>query len=140
MSKFKIYLAGQMTGLTFAEMNGWREEATKLLTSASDKIHIANPCLYYNFEIDPTSFTDYECKVFDLWLVENCDLVLVNLNYPKSIGTAIEMELASRWNKPVIAFGTREDVHPWMKLCVTKWCKTMEEAVEHILIFYVPNK
>lgn len=139
MSKIKVYLCGKMSGLTFEEMNTWRVEATNLLKLHNDDIHMENPCDYYNFELDPSTFTDKECKEFDLWLVKNCDIVLVNLNYPDSIGTAIEMEMASRWNIPVIAFGTRDDVHPWMKLCVTKWCKTMEDAIEHILSFYVPN-
>lgn len=138
MSKFKVYLAGKMSGLTFEEMNSWREKASTLLKENSD-IHTENPCHYYNFEIDPTSFTDKECKEFDLWLVENCNLVLVNLDYPNSIGTAIELHMAHDiWKKPVIAFGTTIN-HPWIELSITKKCKTLEEAVEHILNFYLPN-
>jgi nucleoside 2-deoxyribosyltransferase len=143
MKKIKIYLAGKMSGLTWEQMNGWRVEATlKIKATNQDRYNfcIENPCSYYNFEIDPASFSDYECKCFDLFLVENCDLVLVNLDYPDSIGTAIEMELASRfWNKPIIAFGTRDNIHPWMKLAVTKQCKTMDEAITHMFDFYFPN-
>lgn len=139
MKKFKIYLAGKMSGLTFEEMNLWRVKASMMLKGYSD-VHIENPCHYYNFEFVPTTFTDKECKEFDLWLVKNSDLILVNLDFPNSIGTAIEMELGSRiWNKPVIAFGHLVDIHPWMKEAVTKHCETMEEAIEYIFNFYLPN-
>lgn len=141
MSNFKIYLAGKMSGLTFEEMNSWRAKASVILEGYGEYIHTENPCHYYNFEIDPNSFSDHECKEFDLWLVKNCDLILVNLDFSDSIGTAIEIELASRiWNIPIIAFGTRKDIHPWIKLSITKHCPTMEEAIEHIINFYLPNK
>jgi nucleoside 2-deoxyribosyltransferase len=143
MKKIKIYLCGAMSKLTLEQMNGWRVEAKlKLLAQNKDlySLCIENPVQYYNFELDTASFSDHECKSFHLWLVEHCDIVLVNLDYPDSIGTAIEMELASRfWNKPIIAFGTRENVHPWMKLAVTKQCKTMDEAITHMFDFYFPN-
>lgn len=143
MKKIKIYEAGKMSNLTLEQMNGWRQEAAEKILMKNDgqyNIWIENPVQYYNFEIDPESFSDHECKEFDLWLVQNCDIILVNLDYPNSIGTAIELELASRmWNKPIIAFGARENVHPWMKLAVTKQCKTMDEAITHMFDFYFPN-
>jgi len=140
MNKVKCYLAGKMSGLTWEQMNGWREEATNLFNKKNNNIHLENPCNYYNFEIDPASFSDHECKEFDLWLIKNCDVVLVNLGFSSSIGTAIELELASRfWNKPVIAYGYHDEVHPWMKLSVTKFCNSLEEAIDHILKFYVSN-
>lgn len=143
MKPIKIYLCGKMSGLSFDEMNGWRQEATSIIKDMNNGLYnicIENPCLYYNFEIDQASFSDHECKEFDLWLVKNCDIVLVNLNYPSSIGTAIEMELASRiWNKPIISFGIKNDVHPWMKLATTKNCNTMIEAITHMFEFYFPN-
>jgi len=139
MSKPKIYLAGKMSGLTMEEMNSWRLRASMLLEGYVG-VHTENPCHYYNFEIDPSSFSDKECKEFDLWLVKNCDLILVNLDFPDSIGTAIEMELGTRiWNKPLIAFGNISDTHPWMRESITKHCETMEQAIEYIANFYLPN-
>ena len=140
MSKPKIYLAGKMQGLSLEDMNGWRQQITNLLLMKTDKsLHIENPVNYYNFEMDRSQYTDKEVKEFDLWLVKNCDLVIVNLDYPDSIGTAIEIHMASaEWGIPVIGFGTRE-VHPWMELSLTKRCKTMEEAVQYIFDFYLPN-
>ena len=139
MNKIKIYLAGKMSGLSFEEMNSWRNEAIKLLSKTEYPIHTENPCDFYNFEMPTGSYTESEVKKFDLWLVENCDVVLVNLDYPDSIGTAIELHMAHDvWNKPVIAFGTAKN-HPWIELSITKRCNTLEEAVEHITYFYLSN-
>lgn len=138
MKKFKIYQAGKMSGLTMEEMNEWREEATNRFEFISDLIQTLNPCHFYNFEIDPSTYTDFEVKEFDLWLVKNCDLVLVNLDYPDSIGTAIELHMAQEWKIPVISFGTAKN-HPWIELCITKRCETLEDAIDHICKFYVDN-
>jgi nucleoside 2-deoxyribosyltransferase len=146
MSKFKVYLAGKMSGLTFEQMNDWREKAKTSLSywdKRTIETHTENPCDYYNFELDRSTYTEKEVKEFDLWLVKNCDLVLVNLEHPDSIGTAIELHMAQEWKIPVIAFGKPikgKELHPWMDLCITKKCKTLLDAVEHIGMFYLPNK
>ena len=139
MKKPKIYLCGKMQGLSLKEMNGWRKEIIRLFKDTyCDNIHFENPVAYYNFEMDRSQYTDKEVMDFDLYLVRNCSLIIVNLDYPDSIGTAIEMFLASELHIPVIGFGTRE-VHPWMELSLSKRCKTMEEAVQYIVDFYLPN-
>jgi hypothetical protein len=66
-------------------------------------------------------------------------VVLVNLDFPDSIGTAIELHMAQEWKIPVIGFGTAKN-HPWIELSLTKKCTTMQEAVEHIINFYLLNK
>jgi len=121
-------------------MNGWREQVTKLLKQQSDSIHTENPCHFYNFQMDENTYTDHEVKKFDLWLVRNCDLVLVNLDFPNSIGTAIELhEAHDNWNKPVIGFGINK-AHPWVELSLTKKCKTMEEAIDYLMSYYFVNR
>lgn len=142
MEKFKIYLAGKMSGLTFEQMNTWRMNANLLFKDESDnKIHTINPCEYYNFEIDSNTYTEKEIMKFDLHMVKQSDLILVNLEYPDTIGTAIELFHASEvLHKPVIGFGLKVMVpHPWMMLCVDKMCVTLEDAVDYILDFYLPN-
>jgi nucleoside 2-deoxyribosyltransferase len=142
MSKLKCYLAGRMSGLTFEQMNSWREKTTKLLKEKSDNtIHTENPCHYYSFELEPSTYTEKEVKEFDLFLVKNCDIVLVNLNFADSIGTAIETHMAHDvWDIPVIAVKSKNNIsHPWIDLSVTKFCETIEEAVDHIVEFYLPN-
>ena len=60
---------------------------------------------------------------------------------PDSIGTAIEVHMSHDvWGMPVIAFGGDfEKVHPWIKVSVTHWFSTLDEAVNHIYKFYLPS-
>lgn len=142
MRKFKCYMAGRMQNLSFEDMNSWREKATLLLKEKSDNmVHTENPCHFYNFKRDPNTYTEKEVKEFDLHLVKNCDIMLVNLDFADSIGTAIELHMAHDvWGIPVIAFREEHNKsHPWIDLSVTKFCKTLEEAIDHIMEFYFPN-
>ncbi len=138
-----VYLAGQMSGLTLEQMSQWRDEATDLL---QENFTVINPVNYYNFEIDPNTYTNREVKKFDLEAVKRSDIILVNLEYPKSIGTAIEVHMAyDVWDKPVVAYGGKkedlhpwlQDVHPWIQESLTKWCNTLDEAVDYINTFYL---
>lgn len=140
MKKFKVYLCGKMSGLTFEAMNNWRVEATKLLNEEIFvPIHTINPVDFYNFEMNPNSYTENEIKKFDLHMVKASDLILVNLDFPDSIGTAMELCMAHDvWDKPVIGFGENKS-HPWMELCVSKRCDSLKEAVRYIANFYLPN-
>lgn len=140
--KFTVYEAGKMSGLTLEQMNNWRIEATELLNLYSNnRIHTINPVDYYNFEMDRNTYTDKEVMEFDLQMVKHSNLILVNLEYPDTIGTAIELFASARiWDIPVIGFGIDKiDPHPWMKLCLTKTCKTLEEVVIYIVEYYLPN-
>ena len=139
MAKPKAYLAGAMSKLTYEQMNNWRLQATQELKEYG--IESINPVAYYNFEMDESTYTEKEVKEFDLWAVKNSQIILVNLEYPDTIGTAIELQKAQDWGIPIIAFGrtVERPVHPWMTLCITKECKTMDEALNYIVEFYLPN-
>ena len=138
MSKPNIYLFGKMSGLSLEEMNGWRLQAKDIL---KDNFNVINPCDYYNFEIDADTYTDHEVKAFDLYMCKNSKILLGNLEHPDTIGSAIEMHMShDEWGIPVVAYGGEyKKVHPWMRLSITKWCKTLEEAVQYINEFYLPN-
>ena len=138
MSKIKCYLAGKMSGLTYEQMNNWRRKIEVMLLDYD--FQCINPVDFYNFEMDRSSYTDKEVKEFDLLAVKKSELVIINLEYPDTIGTAIELHMAQEWGIPVIAFGRTKErpVHPWMDLCITKECVTMEEVVDYIVGFYKP--
>lgn len=142
-----MYLAGKMSGMTLEEMNAWRLRAVELL---GEFYHIINPCDYYTVDADRTVYpdggkefniTELEVKEYDLWAVEHSDIILVNFDYPDSIGTAIEIHMAHEvWKKPVIAFGGASAyIHPWVRFCATKRCETVEDAVDYIHKFYTNN-
>ncbi len=137
MRKFKCYLAGALSGLTTEQANTWRLKASQLLYETGYPIMVVNPVNFYNFDVDPTTYTEREVMDFDLYQVRDSDLILVNLDFPNSIGTAIEMFYAHDILKiPVVSFGTMQN-HPWIQCCVNKHCETLEEAVEYIQDFYL---
>lgn len=146
MRTVKIYLAGAMSNLTYEEMNEWRKRATELFQDTDYSVYTVNPCDYYNFDLDRESYSELEVMDFDLQLVKEADIILVNLDFPvhygkvlNSVGTATEIIMAHKiYNKPVIAFGFTT-VHPWIEVSVRKRLETLEEAVEHIVDFYLPH-
>ena len=78
-----------------------------------------------------------ELEIDSMYQVRDSDLILVNLDFPNSIGTAIEMFYAHDILKiPVVAFGKMQN-HPWIQCCTNKHCETLEEAVEYIKDFYL---
>jgi nucleoside 2-deoxyribosyltransferase len=135
----KIYLAGKMSGLSFEEMNKWRQDIKNRLSVNYPDINAINPVEFYSFEVyDKMKCIPKEVKEYDLWLVKNSDLILVNLDYPDSIGTAIELHMAQEWKIPVVGFGKTKN-HDWIECCLTRKCKNMEEAIDYIISFYYVN-
>ena len=145
MNKIKIYLAGKMNGLSFKEMNDWRDDVfQKLLRQAemySAKLDIVNPVLYYNFE-EKRHQTEIEVEEFGLAHVISSDIVIVNLDgLSNSIGTIIELHDAHYHHKiPVIAFGDKElynNLHPWIKNDITRVENNIDNVVAYIRDFYM---
>ena len=104
-----------MTGLTREEMTGWRDK-------------IKECAKFYDMKVySPTDFfmgdyrfynEDKESFVYDTNLVRKSDVLIVNMNAPKSIGTAQEVMLAYEYNKPIIMIASRYkwgEVNPWFK-------------------------
>lgn len=145
MKHLKIYLAGRMSGLTFLEMSKWRINLKERLLLAADNadcdITVINPCQYYNFE-KIRHQSEREVKDFDLAHVTSSDIIVVNLEgLSSSIGTVIELHDANYHRKiPVIAFGNRqlyEDLHPWIKECITRIEDNVSDVVDYIQDFYM---
>jgi nucleoside 2-deoxyribosyltransferase len=135
MRKTKVYLGGAMSNITPEEASKWRKKAKHLLDVL--EIKSIDPTYYYNFNLDPSTYTEREVMEFDLAATVASDIVLVNLDFPDSVGTSIEAFYAYRiLRKPVIGFGTNSNVHPWLQECLSKRCNTLEDAVEYIASYY----
>ena len=141
----KIYLAGKMGGLTFAEMNEWRAKLKEILTTYADfssvNINIVNPVDFYNFET-PRHQNELEVEEFDLAHVISSNIIIVNLDgLNDSIGTAIELHDAKYHNRiPVIAFGNKDKydgLHPWIKNNITRVEETIYDVAAYIKDFYL---
>ena len=72
-------------------------------------MNIINPVDYYNFK-DKLFDTEKEVMRFDTNFVRNSDLVIVNANDPKSIGTSMEIAIAYEHHIPVLILN--KDIEP----------------------------
>lgn len=76
---------------------------------------------------------------YDLRHVKTSNLIIVNFNIPKSIGTAIEIATAYEQDIPVIGFCEyyKEELHPWLTCMCDKIFKTATDAVNYITDYYL---
>jgi len=133
-----LYLAGKCTGLSIKEMTQWRNEFDFKLSNRTDKFHIVSPTDFYSFE-EKKHKTEREIMEYDLFIVKHSTLIVVNLDYPNSLGTAIELYEANKHcGIPVIGFGTVVN-HPWIEECVNVKFDTMDEVIDYVMEFYVPH-
>lgn len=130
-----------MGNLSFEEQSKWRKNISEAIKTegcdSEKKASIFNPVNYYNFEINSHK-SEKEIMEFDLYNLRNSNLVIVNFNDEKSIGTAMELMIAKEYNIPIIAFGTKDkQIHPWLIESCTRVCDDMREVVDHIIQFYL---
>lgn len=141
--RLKIYEAGKMSGLSYKEMNDWRESLKRLLnhyaTYYSVNLTVVNPVDFYNFE-EKAHKTEKEVFQFDMNHVKSSDIIIVNLKgLNTSIGTVIELYEAYKRDIPVLALGTEEDynaLHPWIKEFISRVDDTEDKLTFYIKEFY----
>lgn len=139
-----IYLAGKMSGLSDSEMKQWRNllksELEKYSDMANYKTNVVSPCDYFNFN-EQRYQSEQEIMKFDLSLVKNSDIVIVNTNgLSSSIGSIIEVYEAWKNDIPVIAYdenGDYKTIHPWLKCCITRADSCVIDICEYIKDFYM---
>lgn len=141
MESVRIYLSGGMSGLTIEEQMKWRNRF-KNAVRYGEYEPIKNPIFfsppdYYSPSTDAHK-SEREAMEFELANLRKSDLVVVNFNIPRSIGTAMELMVAKENKIPVI--GLREnnvELHPWLIECCTRVCDDFRELVEHVVEFYL---
>jgi nucleoside 2-deoxyribosyltransferase len=137
---FQIYLGGAMSGLSFQEQNEWRAEIKKELeTHYCDYIvKCINPVDYYN-TFDPTGYdSDIEVMKFDLHKLKHSDLIIMNFNNMKSIGSNIELGVAYENNIPVIGLNeSKQQLHPWHYCVCNKVFDDMDDMLIYIKEYYL---
>lgn len=145
MRHLKIYEAGKMTGLSFSEMQQWREELKEKLLLAADNsnydVTVINPCQYYNFEVVRHQ-SEVEVEDYDLAHATTSNIIVVNLEgLNSSTGTIIELHDCNYHKRiPVIAFGSKDlydNLHPWIKRDITRREDNIDDVVDYIQEFYM---
>ena len=96
-----------------------------------------NPVDFYNFT-EVRYKSEREVMEFDLNALRHSDLVIVNFNDPKSLGTCAELAIAKELKIPVIGINKdKSELHPWLIEFTTRMCDDIREAVEHVVDFYL---
>lgn len=140
MNNFFIYLAGGMSNLTMEEQNDWRNEIRCELEDFECLYYVKciNPVDYYNTYDSTTYDSDLEVMQFDLHKVKKSDLVILNFNNMKSLGTMAELAIAYDRGIPVIGLNESEQqLHPWQYCMCSKIFNNKEDMLQYIKDYYL---
>lgn len=140
METVKIYLSGGMGALSFEEQSRWRQQvqdAIKFNYDCDKKVSFFNPVNYFNFE-EVKYKSEREVMEFDLNGLRNSDLVIVNFNDSKSLGTCAELAIAYEMKIPIVGINKDgQELHPWLECFCNRMCVSIKEAVEYVVEFYL---
>lgn len=141
METVKIYLSGSMSSVSWEEQSKWRKQIIDAIKYGDygyeKKPYFFNPVDYYNFQ-EVRYNTQREVMEFDLSALRKSDLVIVNFNDPESLGTCAELAIAYEMKIPIIGINKdNKTLHPWLNEFVMKMCKSVREAVEYTVEFFL---
>lgn len=141
METCRIYLSGGMGSLDLEEQSKWRKQVINAILFGDyhweKKPIFFNPVDYYNFT-DVRYKSEREVVEFDLNALRHSDLVIVNFNDPKSLGTCAELAIAYEMRIPIIGINKdKHELHPWLVEFTTRMCDDIREAVSHVVDFYL---
>lgn len=143
----KVYPAGAISGLTFADAVDWRE---KIRDAVPVHINTLSPLRgkYYLQDLIKHDKIDGSYDEFPLssargintrdhWDVMRCDVVFVNLlgTTKVSIGTVMEIAWAHAYRKPVILVIEEENIHshPMIDECVGFVVDSLEKGIQTLI-------
>jgi hypothetical protein len=107
MRDFKIYLAGGVSNLSKNDQVIWRNIISDMINNRCKtvdvkyNIDIISPPDYFTFE-EQNYNSDLEVMKYYLRHTKSSDLIIVNFNDPRSIGTAQEIAVAYDHNIPIL--------------------------------------
>lgn len=141
METCRIYLSGGMGSLTMEEQSKWRNQVINAIKygdyHCEKKPIFFNPVDFYNFE-NNIHKSEREIVEFDLNAVRKSDLIIVNFNDPKSLGTCAELAIAYEMKIPIIGINKdNQELHPWLVEFTTRMCDSLKEAVEYTVEFFL---
>jgi nucleoside 2-deoxyribosyltransferase len=129
-----------MSALSFEEQSKWRnqiQDAIKFNYDCEKKPIFFDPVKYFNFT-EKRYQSEREVMEFDLNGLRNSDLVIVNFNDPKSLGTCAELAIAYEMKIPIVGINKDgQELHPWLIEFTSRMCTSLKEAVEYVAEFYL---
>lgn len=142
MEDVRIYLSGGMSGLGLDDQLIWRCRLESCIKNSAYDVNrnpmFFNPPMYYSPSTNDHK-SEKEAMEFELNKLRRSDLVVVNFNVPKSIGTAMELAIARERRIPIIGLheNKKDILHPWLVECCARICDDFDELVQHIVTFYL---
>lgn len=133
-----FYLAGGMQNLSLSEQNDWRIDLKDIIEDlGNDKIHVINPIDHFSF-FEKTHESDREVMELDLGKVRKSDLIIVNFNDPKSIGTTAELAISYEHRIPIIGLNeNNNELHPWLKCFCSRIFTDKEDLLLYVIKHYI---
>ena len=123
-----------MSDISFEESEEWRIYVKCNLRQWCDTF---NPNDYYNYH-DIRHDSEAEVRNYDLHMLRHSDLVIANLNAPKSIGTAQELAIAKEYRIPVIGLNEKHnELHPWINECLDKVFDNIDDLLRYAKRYYL---
>lgn len=134
-----IYLSGGM-GLfgadRFDEGNSWRVYLTDKFSETEAKTF--NPNDYFNFKDKMDYDSELEVMKHDLYFLNRSDLVIVNFNDPRSLGTTSELAIAYDHNIPIIGLNAEHnELHPWLECFCNRIFDDIDELADYVIRMYL---
>ena len=138
-----IYLAGGMTGLSLEEQNSWRVELKSNFEELTSNVSVINPLDHFSFfseDYKNNKVDEKEILRLDLDKVRKSDLIIVNFNEPKSIGTACELCLANEYRIPIIGLNeNNNEIHPWLEYFSWKIFTDKNDLYQYVCEHFLNN-
>jgi nucleoside 2-deoxyribosyltransferase len=143
MKEFKVYLAGGVSNLSKEEQTIWRDTISDMIYNRCKTIDVKysvdviSPPDYYTFE-EQNYDSDLEVMKYYLRHTKSSDLIIVNFNDPKSIGTAQEIAVAYDRNIPIVGLNmTKEILNPWLTCSCDRIFDNYSDLVNYLFKFYL---
>lgn len=133
-----IYLAGNISGLSYHEATDWRNTVTcdlrdkfLILDPMRGKKHLSNTTL--GFSDNSVGCTTKEIFTRDTFDVFNCNIILAYIT-GYSIGTAFEIGMSYTLDKHIVIVTTPElALHPFLSESANYLTTELNDAVKYIL-------
>ena len=133
MNNLKIYLSGSVRNVN-GDFQSWRTQCHFIQENGYyQNLKFVDPIEFFNYT-NKLPQSEKQCLDLFMWQIEQCDVVLVNLDYSNiSVGTGQEIEHAFCKNIPIIGFGEKKETwYNWSAERCSVIFKTLDIAIEYL--------
>lgn len=143
MENLTVYLSGGMQSFgkeQFDKSNDWRRYFKSTLENyyGAYRVSVFNPNDKFNFKDEPRYASEDEVMRYDLYRLRKADLIIVNFNDPKSLGTMAEIAIGYDRGIPIL--GLNEDktvLHSWQIGFCERIFENADDLSDYVEEFYL---